>query len=153
MSDTYVPRMVGICAILGLSCLKLEFLKWEPIPELPESLCAKFSWILAHCWNFTLFPSFCHTFNYSCCYLKDTIMFRFSSRQFWRHAWVLSEKWCYESTDQIAQVFTTICSFGTSAKLIKYIRSVTWALVMQTIDFTCKFITFFVHSFYLYLSC
>ena len=35
--NVYASRKVGICAILKLSCSKLEFLKLAPIPESPES--------------------------------------------------------------------------------------------------------------------
>ena len=45
-----------------------------------------------------------------------------------------------------------LCSFSTSTKLIRYIRSVNWIPGMQTIDFTSQFNKFFVHSFHLHLS-
>ena len=36
-SPDYVPRDMGICGILALTCSKREFLNWAPIPETTES--------------------------------------------------------------------------------------------------------------------
>ena len=38
--------------------------------SVPELRCAQ-SWNVTHCWSFTLFTSFCNTFNYRRCYSKE----------------------------------------------------------------------------------
>ena len=121
-----------------MELLKVGILKTDVNPGITRFACSIPELRICYSWlEFFIIPTLLRYIRLQLPLSEREKMPSFSSRQFWRCAWVFLRKNSF--SNQIARVFASVFSFSTSAKLIRYITSVPWALVWQTIDFIGQF--------------
>ena len=138
----------------GMSCLKLDFLKWAQIPELPKSPahfhnCTAFKvgmLLIVEIWQYSNHSAI-HAATAAVIWRRENTELLFlgnfgGALEFcWRE-----EVKNRQHMDQIAQVFTSVLQLLLFHNTDWYIRSVNWALFMQTFEFTSQF-NLFLHQY------
>lgn len=120
-----IPGKVGILHNSEIESLKVGIPQMSTDPWfteitcwIPELHCA-WSWHVAHCWNFTLFPQLlCDTFNNSSCYLIVLGGWGGEPSFFWQ-LWSWAQVLLKKGRKSLNHIVLVFCCFGIAALLIE----------------------------------